>query len=409
MSLRNKNVFITGAGGFVGSYLTLNLLKQGAKVFGLIQRRADGSLPRNLEDRGILDEIQLIEGDITDVTSTAFALDAAQPDIIFHLAAQSFIPRSFTHPLETSEVNCIGTANLLEAVRMNEVDPKIIFAGTSEEYGLVISSEGQYERAKEKYGEIFPPPTKIPELPVKEENPLRPMSPYAVSKVYGEYLMRNYHLSYGMKTLVSRGFNHEGAGRGIMFVTSVIANQVMKLKFKEVDKIVIGNVNAFRDWSHIQDIVQGYCLLSEKGKNGAVYNQGSQRTNSVLTYILLCLEGLGNQVNKIESVRGEKVVENPTERNHAMQFGCKFEKTRVDSLMLAGELEYTLADKGIYVYTDKGKILIEFSTERFRPSDVPILMANTGKIQKLGFEAKLALEDIIKDQLEYYMNEKNRV
>jgi GDPmannose 4,6-dehydratase len=150
-------------------------------------------------------------------------------------------------------------------------------------------------------------------------------------------------------------------------------------------------------------------LLSEKGKNGTVYNQGAQRTNSVLTYILLCLEGLGNQVKKIESVRGEKVVENPTERNRAKQFGCKFEKTHIDSLMLAGELEYTLQDKGIYAYTDKGRILIEFNTKRFRPSDVPILMADTGKIQKLGFEAKLTLEDIIKDQLEYYMNEKNRV
>jgi GDPmannose 4,6-dehydratase len=113
--------------------------------------------------------------------------------------------------------NCAGTANLLEAIRLKDIDPAVVFAGTSEEYGLVISSEVQYERALEKYGSIFPEPERIPELPITEENPLRPMSPYAVSKVYGDYLMRDYYHSYGMKTVVSRGFNHEGAGRGAMF------------------------------------------------------------------------------------------------------------------------------------------------------------------------------------------------
>jgi len=145
------------------------------------------------------------------------------------------------------QINCIGTLNLLETVRIKDSDAVIVFAGSSEEYGLVISSEKQYERIKASGRTVFPEPEKIPELPIKETNPLRPMSPYAVSKVYGDHLFRNYYHSYGLKTIVSRAFNHEGAGRGKMFVTSNIALQVMKLKFGETDKIKIGNVNAFRD------------------------------------------------------------------------------------------------------------------------------------------------------------------
>ena len=174
-------------------------------------------------------------------------------------------PRSFENSMETQMINCIGTANILEAVRIKGFDSKIIFAGSSEEYGLVISSPEQYERAKKEYGVIFPEPEKIPELPISENNPLRPMSPYAVSKVYGDYIMRNYYHSYGLNTVVSRAFNHEGAGRGLMFVTSVITSQIMKLKFGEVDRISIGNINAFRDWSHVNDIINGYITLAEMG------------------------------------------------------------------------------------------------------------------------------------------------
>lgn len=388
MSWQDKNVLITGISGFVGSYLADELLKKGANVYGLFRKRADGTRPKNLVDRGVVEKVNLIEGDLTDITSLANALDESQPDVIFHLAAQSFVPRSFINPVETQQINCLGTANLLEAVRVKDYDPVIVFAGTSEEYSLVISSEEQYERARQKYGVIFPEPEKIPELPIKETNPLRPMSPYAVSKVYGDYLMRNYHYSYGLKTIVSRAFNHEGAGRGLMFVTSVITNQVMKLKFGETDKIVIGNVNAFRDWSHIKDIVNGYLLLAEKGRYGDVYNQGSMRTNSVLSYILLSLEEAGWEVRGIETLNGEKVVENPTEIDNSEMFGVKFEKTKVDRMILDGEMEYTIEDKGITVHTDNGKLLVEFDPKRFRPAEVPILLSDTNKIQKMGFEVR---------------------
>jgi GDPmannose 4,6-dehydratase len=352
--------------------------------------------------------VKLLEGDLEEISSIGAALTESEPDIIFHLGAQSFVPRSFERPLETEAANCQGTANLLEAIRIKEVDPVVVFAGSSEEYGLVISSEDQNRRAQEKYGTVFPEPEEIPELPIKETNPLRPMSPYAASKVYGDYLMRNYFHSYGVKAVVSRAFNHEGAGRGIMFVTSVATSQVMKLKLGEAEKIRIGNVNAFRDWSHVDDIIDGYFLLAEKGRCGDVYNQGSMRTNSVISYILLSLEAAGYPVDSIETFRGEKAVEGPTEPDGSEIFGSKFPKTKIDGMLLRGELEFGAEDGGVLARSGSDRIAIEFDPERFRPAEVPILFSDTGKIAGLGFEAKKSLSDIIEDQLNHYLSETER-
>ena len=384
MNWKDRNVLITGIGGFAGSYLGEELIKREANVYGLIRRRADGTKAKNLIDRGISNDLNLLEGDLTDITSLASAIDQSEPDYIFHLAAQSFVERSFLNSIETQNINCMGTANLLDAARIKDLESKIVFAGSSEEYGLVISSEAQYEQAKKEYKTIFPEPEEIPELPISETNPLRPMSPYAVSKVYGDYLMQNYYHSFGLDTIVSRAFNHEGAGRGIMFVTSVITNQIMKLKFGETDRILIGNLNAFRDWSHVKDIVQGYLLLAEKGQSGAVYNQGSMRTNSVLSYILFGLEEAGWNINSIETATGVKKIDNPTQIEKSMIYGIEFPKTKVDQMMLEGELEYDLEDEGIKVQTEQGEVMVEFNPDRFRPAEVPILLANTEKIQKIG-------------------------
>ena len=409
MNWKNKNILITGVGGFAGSYLAEELLNQKANVYGLIRRRADGTKAKNLIDHGIENRVKTIEGDLTEITSLANALDISQPDYIFHLAAQSFVPRSFENSLETQMINCIGTANLLDATRIKDQGSKVVFAGSSEEYGLVISSKEHYKHAKKEYGTIFPEPVEIPEVPIKETNPLRPMSPYAVSKVYGDHLMQNYYHAYGLDTVVSRAFNHEGAGRGLMFVTSVITNQIMKLKFDEVDKITIGNLNAFRDWSHVKDIVKGYITLAENGKSGEVYNQGSMRTNSVLSYILLGLKEAGWDITKIETFNGEKLIENPTEVDESAVFGVKFNKPLVDTMILEGELEYTLEDRGIKVHTDKGTVPIEFNPGRFRPAEVPILFADTEKIQRIGAKIEHSLNDIIKDQLNYFLKKENRL
>lgn len=408
MDLNNKNILITGISGFVGSIMAKRLLDQGAEVYGLLRRRADGAMPNSLKRLGIENEVRLLEGDLENISSIGKALSTSNPDIIFHLAAQSFVPRSFVDPLETMSWNCTGTANLLEAVRIKDLDPVVVFAGSSEEYGLVISSEDHYKRALEKYGTVFPEPQKIPEVPISESNPLRPMSPYAVSKVCGDYLMRNYWHSFGIKTIVSRAFNHEGAGRGLMFVTSVATSQVMKLKFGKADSITIGNVNAFRDWSHVSDMLDGYMLLAEKGRYGDVYNQGSLRTNSVMSYLLMSLSGAGYPVDKIETFKGEKVIENPIEPERSEIFGVRFEKTKVDDMMLREGLEFTAEDGGVIAHSAAKSIKIVFDSERFRPAEVPILLADTSKIEKLGFKAKCSLKDIIDDQLNHYLSERER-
>lgn len=408
MNWNGKSVLITGANGFVGSYLAKELLDDGADVYGFIRPEDMAAMEKNLIDKGIKDKLKMLEGDLTDITSLANALDASQPDYLFHLAAQSFVELSFRKPLDTQQINCIGTANLLEAVRIKDLDTKMIFAGSSEEYGMVISSEQQYQQALESGKTVFPEPETIPELPVSESNPLRPMSPYAVSKVYGDLLMQNYHHSFGMDTVVSRAFNHEGAGRGIMFVTSVITNQIMKLKYSETDRIVIGNLNAFRDWSHVSDIIQGYLVLAAKGKSGEAYNQGSMRTNSVLSYILLGMEQAGWNINSIETMKGEKTIENPAEINNDPIFGVNFDKTRADQVMLEEGLEYTIQDKGINVNTDQGKVVIEFNPDRFRPAEVPMILSDNQKIQKIGGKIQYSLSDVIQDQLNYFDLKENR-
>lgn len=397
----DKNVLITGADGFVGSYLAEELIKQKSNVYGLIQRGTGDLYSKNLSDHGIEDDLKIIEGDLTDITSLGNALDLSNPDYIFHLAAQSFVPASFQNPLGTQMVNCMGTANLLDAIRIKDYDPKVIFAGSSDEYGLVFTSKDQYERLKTKYGTIFPEPDSIPELPITENNPLRPMSPYATSKVYGDFLMRNYFNSFGLKTVVSRAFNHEGAGRGPMFVTSVITEQVFKLKSGQSDMIKIGNLNAFKDWSHVTDTIRGYMKLALNGKSGDVYNQGSMRTTSVLSYILLSLEESGYSINSIETFSGEKRVVNPTEMDDSPIFGVKFDKTKVDTMMLEDDLKFMIHDEGIRVDTNNGDVKVIFDPDRFRAAEVPIMLSNSRKLQNIGAKIEFSLKDIINDQLNY--------
>jgi GDPmannose 4,6-dehydratase len=388
MAWNDKNVLITGINGFVGSYLSKKLIEKGANVSGLVRNSLDINS-------------NLIKGDLLNKESLKNALNDSY-DIIFHLAGQSFVPKSFENPEETYNINGMGTLNLLDSIISNDINPKIVFAGSSDEYGLVFSSQQQYISSKEKHGNIFPAPVSIPELPVTELNPLRPMSPYGVSKVFADFLMRNYHDSYGFDTVISRSFIHEGAGRGLEFVSSVITDQVVKYQEGIIDRIKIGNVNSFRDWSHVNDIVDGYILLAEKGLGGEVYNQGSMRTNSILTFILLSLESIGLKIDKIETPNTNKIVKYPTEENNSKFFGVKFNKTKLDQLMLSNEIEFTLKDKYINVFSGSKIIKIEFDSSRFRQSDVPILLASNNKIRKLGFKVNNNLNNIINDQIEHF-------
>lgn len=408
MHLASKSILITGISGFVGPFLAQRLLGSGNEITGLINRRADGSTPTRLREMDTISDMHLISGDVTDLTSLLSAIDDCQPDWIFHLAAQSYVPESFKQPLNTFRVNCLGTHNILEAVRLKNTKSRIIFAGSSEEYGMQFKDMKHFESIKKKYGVIEPPPKTMPELPVDEESYLRPMSPYATSKVYGDYSFRNYHNTYGLDTLVSRAFNHEGPGRGHNFVTSTIVRQVVSVHLDIQEIVTIGDIQSFRDWSHVEDIVDGYVLLAEKADAGSVFVQGSMRTNSVLSYILYAISVLGYTIKEVSSVNGEKRIKDPLSEASVKFCETMVNSNVVDQMMLAGSLEYSLDDVGIIIQTDKRKFKVQFDPSRFRPSDVPILLSNTEKIKRIGFAPKKTLQDIIKDQINYYLDPDHR-
>jgi len=179
--MKKKIAFITGITGFAGSHLAELLLKKGYEVHGLCRWR---SRVENIEK--IKSKLHLIEGDLLDSHSLQKAMMDVRPQLVFHLAAQSFVPASWTSPAVTLEINIIGSCNLFEAIRAAKIDPAIQIASSSEEYGLV----------------------KPEEIPIKESNPLRPLSPYGVSKLAMDYLGYQYFKSYGMKIIRTRGFNH---------------------------------------------------------------------------------------------------------------------------------------------------------------------------------------------------------
>lgn len=407
--LKGSRVLITGITGFVGPHLAKALLGRGATVYGLVRRRSDGNLYRGLTDLKIESEVKVIEGSTEDLTSLLTALDRSEPDYIYHLAAQSFVERSFLNPLETFHANATGTTNLLEAIRIKDrISAKFIYAGSSEEYGLVISSRSQLQKLSQRSA-VFPHPTVIPELPVKETNPLRPMSPYAVTKVFGEHITLNFQRSYGLKGLVSRAFNHEGSRRGASFVTSTIARQAMRLKYGEQKEILIGNLNPFRDWSHVDDVVEGYLLLAEKGAEGEVYNLGSERANSIATYLLWSLEEAGFATKRLHIGHGRRTVNNPSEMTKITKFGKQFQSSRLDQLLLDEEIEFLPSDERMVLVTNKGEIRVLVDKKRLRPAEVPILLSDASKAKReIGFRIRHSVKDIIVDQLNYYADAKRR-
>jgi GDPmannose 4,6-dehydratase len=406
----SSSVLITGISGFVGPYLARQLLDNGHKVAGLIQRRANHIRPKRLTEMDLIPSVQLIEGDITDLTSFLSAIQKTEPDWIFHLAAQSYIPESFRDPLGTFRINCLGTNNVLESVRLKNLESKIIFAGSSEEYGLQFKDQTHYETLKKKYGTIEPPPRALPELPINEEGLLRPMSPYATSKVYGDYAFRNYHTTYGMSTVVSRGFNHEGAGRGPNFVTSTIVRQLVSMHLQEQKSMTIGDIQTFRDWSHVEDIVNGYIKLAEKADGGSVYVQGSMSTHSVLSYLLYTISELGYNIREIHTFKDQKKVRDPLSERDVTLGNASFKSNVIDEMMISGALNFDLKDEGLTVQTDKRDFKVDFDELRFRPSEVPILLSNTEKIRKeLGVFPSKQIDDIINDQINYYLDGERRL
>lgn len=240
-------VLITGITGFAGSHLADYCLSRGGlEVYGMVRWR---SRTENIEH--LQGKVELVECDLRDATSTRSVIEDIRPDHIFHLAAQSYVPTSWRAPSESLTTNVIGQLNILEAVRKANHGCRIQVACSSEEYGMVHESE----------------------LPIKEDNPLRPLSPYAVSKVGQDLLGYQYHMSYKMDIVRTRGFNHTGPRRGPVFVVSDFAKQIADIEKGHKEPVMYtGNLEASRDFSDVRDIVRAYFLSLEKGKPGEVYN-----------------------------------------------------------------------------------------------------------------------------------------
>jgi len=250
--LAGERILITGITGFVGSHLAEKLLSlnENVEIYGIVRRQ---SVPTFPNIKHIINNINLYEANLIDYSSLEYAIEKIEPTYIFHLAAQSFVPTSFVAPIESVTTNIQGTVNLLEIIRKKDLDVKgLQVACSSEEYGLVYPNE----------------------IPISEENPLRPQSPYAVSKIATEHYSLTYFRAYNLPIVITRGFNHTGPRRGIKFVTSVVASQIAQIIQKKTREIIIGNPKPIRDFTFIEDMLQGYILAILNGKRGEVYNLG---------------------------------------------------------------------------------------------------------------------------------------
>lgn len=240
---------ITGITGFVGSHLAEFLLKQNVEVVGTIRHRS-----RTNHIEGFKHLVNLKECELRDPFSVESVIKQEKPDMIYHLAAQSFVPTSWNSPSDTICNNVAGQINIFEAVRRTDLDCKIQIACSSEQYGHVEPHE----------------------VPIKETNPLRPLSPYAVSKVAQEHLGYQYYKSYGLHVVLTRTFNHTGPRRGENFVTSNFAKQIADIEKGKKDPIIyVGNLNAKRDFTDVRDVVRAYWLAIHRADPGEAYNIAS--------------------------------------------------------------------------------------------------------------------------------------
>ncbi|PIE33510.1 GDP-mannose 4,6-dehydratase [candidate division KSB3 bacterium] len=313
-------VLITGITGFAGSHLVDYILKEhpDVEIVGIRRWRSRTETIRHFQD-----DIRIIECELRDLTSVFSVIQEVRPDRIFHLAAQSFVPTSWISPADSLNTNITGQLNIFEAVRSLEIDPWIQIACSSEEYGMVHEDE----------------------VPIKETNPLRPLSPYAVSKVGQDMMGYQYSQSYGMKVIRTRGFNHTGPRRGDVFVCSDFAKQIVDIEKKKRPPVIrVGNLEAKRDFTDVRDMVRAYWLsLDGNCTPGDVYNIASGTTHT------------------IQSV--------------------------LDRL-----LNMTDAD-----------ITVEEDPARLRPSDVQILLGDYSKFNAAtGWEPTVPFEQTLQDILDYW-------
>lgn len=268
-----KSALITGITGQDGAYLAKFLLDKGYKVYGLLARRATATTWR-LAELNVLEKIELLEGDLTDVTSLIRAIEIAEPDEFYNLGAQSFVGTSWKQPQLTAQSTGMGALNCLEAIRI--INPKIKFyqASTSEMFGG------------------------MPEYPIQsEKTPFHPRSPYGVAKLFAHWMTINYRESYDIFGCCGILFNHESPLRGIEFVTRKVTDAVARIKLGVQNDLHLGNIDAKRDWGFAGDYVEAMWLMLQQEKPDT-YVVATGKTTTVRDMCKIAFEHVGLDYEK---------------------------------------------------------------------------------------------------------------
>jgi len=247
-----KRALITGITGQDGSHLADFLLERGYQVFGMTRRSSTNSFDRIGH---IIDKVTLLSGDLLDEHSLASTIREAQPDEIYNLAAQSFVPTSWSQPVLTAEFTAVGVGRLLEAMRAVKPDARFYQASSSEMFG------------------------KVHESPQTEKTPFYPRSPYGVAKVFGHWITVNYRESYGLFACSGILFNHEGIRRSLEFVTRKVTDAVARIKLGKAQELRMGNLDAKRDWGYAPDYVRAmWMMLQQEEPDDYVIATGETRS-----------------------------------------------------------------------------------------------------------------------------------
>jgi len=278
---------ITGLTGQDGSYLAEFLLNKGYEVYGMHRRTS-----RDVFERvgTIKRKIHLVDGDLTDSTSLIRILKEVQPDEVYNLAAQSFVPASWTQPISTADITAVGVIRILEVIRLVNTKIKFYQASSSEMFG------------------------KVQETPQTEKTPFYPRSPYGIAKLYGYWVTINYRESYGIHASNGILFNHESPRRGKQFVTKKITHSIAKIKLGTQDYFEIGNLDAKRDWGFAGDYVEAMWLILQQDKPGD-YVIATGETHSVREFVEEAFKAVGMNIewdgsglNEVGKCNGKVVI-----------------------------------------------------------------------------------------------------